>query len=189
MHCKLISWQTFVLPPIQPQNIKIIVVIRSPSVRRGFLFRKGRDISLPYCVQPDFLAPTNQRREAGYSPASSAEFDDTLNYTPTPLCTFVAWFQLKKEGWLSQFLLRNLKQVIVRRIEGRLEVAERRGRRHKQLLDDLKEKRVYWLFEVEALDRTLWSTPFWRGYETVIRLRSERMNEWITPLSPTSVYN
>jgi hypothetical protein len=29
----------------------------------------------------------------------------------------------------------------VYKIEGRIEMAERRGRRHQQLLDDLKEKR------------------------------------------------
>jgi hypothetical protein len=70
-------------------------------------------------------------------------------------------------------LLRNLKQVIIGKIEGRIQVTGRRGRRHEQLLDDLKEKRVYWKFEVEALDRTLWSTPFGTGYGTVVRLRSE----------------
>ena len=32
-----------------------------------------------------------------------------------------------------------LKQVIEGKIEGRIEVTERRGRRCKQLLDDLKE--------------------------------------------------
>jgi hypothetical protein len=74
-------------------------------------------------------------------------------------------------------LLRNLKQVIVWKIEGRIEVTGRRGRRHKQLLDDLKGKRVYWKFEVETLAGTLWSSPFGRGYGTVVRLRSEWINE------------
>jgi hypothetical protein len=32
----------------------------------------------------------------------------------------------------------------------------RRGRRRKQLLDDLKEKIRYWKLKEEALDRTLW---------------------------------
>jgi hypothetical protein len=31
----------------------------------------------------------------------------------------------------------------------------KRGRRRKQLLDDLKEKRRYWTLKEEALDRTL----------------------------------
>jgi hypothetical protein len=33
--------------------------------------------------------------------------------------------------------------------------AGRRGRRRKQLLDDLKETRGYWIFKEEALDHTL----------------------------------
>jgi len=37
-----------------------------------------------------------------------------------------------------------VKHVIERMIKGRIEVKESRGRRRKQLLDDLKEKRVYW---------------------------------------------
>jgi hypothetical protein len=36
----------------------------------------------------------------------------------------------------------------------------RRGRRRKQLLDDLKEKRRYCKLKEEALDRTLWRTRF-----------------------------
>jgi hypothetical protein len=49
----------------------------------------------------------------------------------------------------------------------------RRGRRCKQLLDDLKEKRRYWKLEEEALDRTLWSSRFGRGYGPVIRQTTE----------------
>jgi phage regulator Rha-like protein len=47
--------------------------------------------------------------------------------------------------------------------EGIIEVAGRRGRRHKQLLNDIKEKRGYWELKEEALDRTLWRTRFGRG--------------------------
>jgi hypothetical protein len=36
-----------------------------------------------------------------------------------------------------------MKLVIVGKLEGRIEVMERQGRRRKQLLDDLKEKRGY----------------------------------------------
>jgi hypothetical protein len=36
-----------------------------------------------------------------------------------------------------------LKNVIEGKIEGRIEMTGRRGRRRKQLLDDLKEKRGY----------------------------------------------
>jgi hypothetical protein len=45
----------------------------------------------------------------------------------------------------------------------------RRGRRRKQLLDDLKEKRRCWKLKEEALDLTLWRTRFGRGYGPVVR--------------------
>jgi hypothetical protein len=46
----------------------------------------------------------------------------------------------------------------------------RRGRRRKQLLDDLKEKRRYWKLKGEALDRTLWRTLYGRGYGPVVSM-------------------
>jgi hypothetical protein len=49
----------------------------------------------------------------------------------------------------------------------------RRGRRHKQLLDDLKEKKIYWKLKEEALDRTVWRTRFGRGYGPVVRQTTE----------------
>jgi hypothetical protein len=45
--------------------------------------------------------------------------------------------------------------VIEGKLEGIIEMAGRRGRRCKQLLDDFKEKRRYWKMKEEALDRTL----------------------------------
>jgi hypothetical protein len=39
-------------------------------------------------------------------------------------------------------------------------VTGRGGRRRKQLLNDLKEKRIYWKLKDEALARTLWRTRF-----------------------------
>jgi hypothetical protein len=59
--------------------------------------------------------------------------------------------------------------VIEGRIAGRMEVTGRRGRRGKQLLDGIKEKRSYWKLRDEALDRTLWRIRFGRGYEPVVR--------------------
>jgi hypothetical protein len=55
------------------------------------------------------------------------------------------------------------------KIGGKKEVTGRRGRRRKQLLNDLKETRGYWELKEEALDRTLWGTRFRRGYGTVVR--------------------
>ena len=53
------------------------------------------------------------------------------------------------------------------KIKGTIEVTGRRERRHKQLLGDLKEKRIYWNMEEKALDSPLWGTRFGRGYELV----------------------
>jgi hypothetical protein len=48
-------------------------------------------------------------------------------------------------------------------------VTGRRGRRRKQLLDDLKETTGYWKLKEAALDGTLWRTRVGRGYEPVVR--------------------
>jgi hypothetical protein len=62
--------------------------------------------------------------------------------------------------------------VIEGKLEGRIEVMRRRGRRRKQLLDDLKEKRRYWKLKEEALDHTR-RTRFGRGYGPVVRQTAE----------------
>jgi hypothetical protein len=59
------------------------------------------------------------------------------------------------------------------KLEGRIEMTGRRGRRRKQLLDDLKDKRRYWKLKEEALDRTMWRTRFGRGYGPVVRQTEE----------------
>jgi len=48
-------------------------------------------------------------------------------------------------------------------------VTLRRGRRRKQLVDDLKEKRIYCKLKEEALDRTLRRTGFGSGCGPVVR--------------------
>jgi hypothetical protein len=67
----------------------------------------------------------------------------------------------RKANWIGHILRRNclLKQIIERKVQ----VMGRRGRKHKQLLDDLKEKRRSWKLKEEALDRTLWRTRFGTG--------------------------
>jgi hypothetical protein len=62
-----------------------------------------------------------------------------------------------------------LKHVIEGKLEGRMEMTGRRGRRHKQLLDDLKGKRRYWKLKEEALDRTMWRTRCGKGYGPGVR--------------------
>ena len=48
-----------------------------------------------------------------------------------------------------------LKHVTEGKVERRIEMTRRRGRRRRKLLDDLSEKRGYWKLKEEALDRTL----------------------------------
>jgi hypothetical protein len=81
----------------------------------------------------------------------------------------------RKANWIGHILRRNclLKHVIKGKLEGRIEMAGRRGRRRKQLLDDLNEKKRYWKLKEEALDRTLWRTRFGRGYGPVVRQTTE----------------
>jgi hypothetical protein len=68
---------------------------------------------------------------------------------------------------------RRKDRVFLVDVNERIEMKERRGRRRKQLLDDLKEKRIYWKLKEEALDRTLWRTRFGRGYGPVVRQTAE----------------
>jgi len=69
---------------------------------------------------------------------------------------------LKIAFYLYSVCLFLLKRVNEGKREERIGVTRRRGRRRKQLLDDLKEKRGYWKLKEEALDRTLWRTGFGR---------------------------
>jgi hypothetical protein len=49
----------------------------------------------------------------------------------------------RKANWIGHILRRNclLQRVIEGKIKGGIEVAERRGRRRRKLLDELKERR------------------------------------------------
>jgi len=68
----------------------------------------------------------------------------------------------RKANWIGHILCRNclLQRVIEGKIKGRTEVTGRRGRRHRKLLDDLKERRGYSHLKEEALDRTMWRAGF-----------------------------
>jgi hypothetical protein len=81
----------------------------------------------------------------------------------------------RKANWIGHILRRNclLKHVIEGKLEGRIDMKGRRGRRRKQLLDDLKEKRRHCKLKEEALDRTRWRTRFRRGYGPVVRQTTE----------------
>jgi hypothetical protein len=81
----------------------------------------------------------------------------------------------RKAKWIGHILCRSclLKHVIEGKLERRIEMTGRRGRRRKQLLDDLKENRRYWKLKEEALYHTLWRTRFGRGYGPVVRQTTE----------------
>jgi hypothetical protein len=72
-----------------------------------------------------------------------------------------------------------LKHVIEGKIEGRIKVMGRRGRRRKQLLENLEETRGYWKLKEEAPDRTLWRTRFGWGYGPVVEHTAEWLEGWI----------
>jgi hypothetical protein len=66
-----------------------------------------------------------------------------------------------------------LQWVIEGKIQGEIEVTGRQGRRRTKLLDDLKERRGYSHLKEEALDRTMWTVRFGRGFGPVVRLLNE----------------
>jgi hypothetical protein len=72
----------------------------------------------------------------------------------------------RKANWIGHSLRRNclLKHFIERKIEDQIEGTGRRGRMRKQLMDGLKEKRIYCKLKQVALNRALWKTRFGRGY-------------------------
>jgi len=66
-------------------------------------------------------------------------------------------------------IYRSLGFKRLRKIDRRLEVKGRRGRRYNQLLDGLKETRGYWKLKAAALDRTVLRTGLGIGYESDVR--------------------
>jgi hypothetical protein len=77
----------------------------------------------------------------------------------------------RKANWVVHILRRNylLQQVIEGKIKGRIEETGRRGRRHRKLLDNLKERRGYSHLKEEVLDRNIWRARFGRSFEPVVR--------------------
>ena len=77
----------------------------------------------------------------------------------------------RKANWIGHILRRNclLQRVTEEKIQGGIEVTGRQGRRHRKILDDLKERRGYSHLKEEALDRTMWRARFGRGFGPAIR--------------------
>jgi len=63
----------------------------------------------------------------------------------------------RKANWIGHIFHTNcfLKHVIEGKIDGRIEVTGRRGRRSKLLIDNLKKKMGYCKLKDEAIDRTV----------------------------------
>jgi hypothetical protein len=72
---------------------------------------------------------------------------------------------------IGHILCRNcpLQQVIEGKIKGVIEMTERRGRKRRKLLAELKERRGCSHSKEEDLDRTLWRAHFGRGFGPVVR--------------------
>jgi len=85
----------------------------------------------------------------------------------------------RKANWIGHILRRNclLQQIIEGKIKRVIEVTGRRGRRRRNLLDDLKDRRGYSHLEEEALDRTMWRAGFGGGFGPVVRQTAKGMNE------------
>ena len=81
---------------------------------------------------------------------------------------------------IGHILRRNclLQRVNEGMIKGGIEVTGRWGRRHRKLLDDLKERRGYSHLKEESLDRTMWRVRFGRGFGPVARQTTWK-NEWM----------
>jgi hypothetical protein len=76
----------------------------------------------------------------------------------------------RKANWIGHILRRNclLEEVIEGKIQGRIEVTRRRGRRRKKLLDDLGDRREYSRLKEEALECIKWRNRFGRGCGPVV---------------------
>jgi hypothetical protein len=72
-----------------------------------------------------------------------------------------------------------LKHCIKGKIEGVIEMTDRQGWGRKQLLEDLKERRICLKLKEAALHRTLWRTHFGSGCGPVVRQATKWMNEWM----------
>jgi hypothetical protein len=78
----------------------------------------------------------------------------------------------RKAKWIDHILHR--KRLLIHFIEGKIEMTGGGGRRHKQLLNDIKEKRGYWKLKEKALDHTVWRTRFERGCGHVLNIHRVR---------------
>jgi hypothetical protein len=83
--------------------------------------------------------------------------------------------KMEESNWTGHILHRSclIKNVTEGNVEGRIEVTERRVRRCKELLDDLKKRRRYFKLKKEALDRIPCRPRFAVVCGPVVRHRNE----------------
>ena len=88
----------------------------------------------------------------------------------------------RKANWIGHILPRNylIQQVIEGKIKGQIEVTRRRGRRRKEVLDDVNDRRGYCQLKEEALDRTMWRNRFGRGFGPVARQITDDDDDYVT---------
>jgi hypothetical protein len=69
-----------------------------------------------------------------------------------------------KVNWIGHVLRRNclLQWVTEGKLQGGIELTGRQGRRHRKLLDDLKERRGYSHLKEETLDRKYVESSLWK---------------------------
>jgi hypothetical protein len=84
----------------------------------------------------------------------------------------------RKANWIGHIWRGNclLKHINEGKIEESIEVKGGRGRKYKQLLDDLKEKSWCLKLKEEALDRTVWRNGLGRGCGPVVGQTVKWMN-------------
>ena len=81
----------------------------------------------------------------------------------------------RKANWIGHILRRNclIRQAIEGKIKGEMDVTIRRDRRHKKLLDDLKEGKGYFNLREDVLNRSMWRNRFGGAIGPVIRQTAE----------------
>ena len=78
-------------------------------------------------------------------------------------------------NWIGHILRRHcpVQQVNEGNINGGIKVTGGRGRRCRELPDNLKERRGYSHLKEEALDRTVWRNRFGGGFGPLVRQTAE----------------
>jgi hypothetical protein len=84
----------------------------------------------------------------------------------------------RKANWIGYTLRRNclLRKVIEGKIKGGIEVTGRRGKRRRELIDDLMERRGYCRLNEKALNRPIWRVRSGRYFGPVVRQTAKWMN-------------